>query len=132
MESMKGHCLCGSVRFEYDSTKWAGYCHCESCRRNCASPVTAFFGVKNGHWRWTARTPAKFMASSHATRWFCDRCGTPMAYASTRFPREIHFYAATLENPSEFEPTQHFHHGEHLSWLTIDDDLTRHTTSSLD
>jgi len=129
---MKGHCLCGAVRFEYDSIKWAGYCHCASCRRNCASPVTAFFGVKDGDWRWTGDEPATFSASDHATRWFCEKCGTPMAYASTRFADEIHFYAATLENPELFVPTQHFHHGEHLSWLVIDDDLKRHRAGSLD
>jgi len=127
---MKGHCLCGSVRFEYEAVKWTGYCHCASCRRNCAAPVTAFLGVRSGAWRWTASTPATFRSSSHASRWFCNRCGTPMAYTSTRYPDEIHFYAATLENPEDFEPTQHFHHDEHLQWLTIDDELKRHSATS--
>lgn len=128
---MHGHCLCGAVRYEYDSVKWSGYCHCESCRRNCASPVTAFFGVRDGDWRWTGDKPSSYASSDHATRWFCARCGTPMAYESTQFAHEIHFYAATLDDPEQFKPTQHFHHGEHLSWLKIDDQLKRHRSSSL-
>ena len=88
-------------------------------------------GVKNGDWRWTGNMPASYASTDHATRWFCDRCGTPMAYESTRFENEIHFYAATLENPEDFSPTQHFHHGEHLSWLSIQDDLKRHDASSI-
>jgi hypothetical protein len=122
----KGHCLCGAVRWETGgSQKWAGCCHCESCRRNCAAPVTAFFGVADGRWKWTGDLPATYQASDHATRRFCARCGTPMGYRSTRFPDEVHFYAAGMDDPSQFRPTSHFHHDEALAWLHISDDLRR-------
>jgi hypothetical protein len=53
-----GRCLCGGIRFEYGSENgnaelFAGHCHCESCRRQTASPFTTFVGVANGTWRWT-------------------------------------------------------------------------------
>lgn len=48
-----------------------------------------------------------------------------MAYRSTRYPDETHFYAATLADPMAFEPEQHFHWSEHLPWLPLADELPR-------
>lgn len=127
---MKGHCLCGAVSWETTGAQnWSGYCHCESCRRNCGAPVTAFFGVPNGAWAWTGDAPGVF-ERGHASRYFCGSCGTPMAYASTRWPDEIHFYAAHLDNPQDFKPTQHFHYAERLKWLHLKDDLIKHASSA--
>lgn len=121
-----GRCLCGAVGFEYEGAEnWRGYCHCESCRRQCASPVTAFMGVPNDAWRWTGETPSEFASSPGVTRSFCAACGTPVAYASEDYPDEIHFYAALLDDPENFAPDKHFHWSEHLPWLALTDDLDK-------
>jgi hypothetical protein len=40
-----GRCLCSDVAFEYDGAElFAGHCHCDSCRRQTASPFTTFMG----------------------------------------------------------------------------------------
>lgn len=127
----EGQCLCGATRWSHTGkVNWSGYCHCESCRRNCASPVTAFFGVPNGSWSWIGQKPGEYKHTAHATRYFCTSCGTPMAYASTRWPDEIHFYACALTDPDSFTPNEHFHYSERLSWLHIDDDLKKHNRSA--
>lgn len=87
--------------------------------------MTTFFGVGDGGWSWTGDAPRSYASSDHATRMFCGRCGTPMAYRSKRYPDEIHFYAATLDDPQDFAPERHYHHGEHLPWLPLTDDLPR-------
>lgn len=122
-----GRCLCGDVRFEYSGPEnWRGYCHCESCRRNCSAPVTAYFGVPNGAWRFTGAEPAVYESNPGVRRLFCGRCGTPMAYDADKFPDEIHFYAASLEEPSTYTPDFHVFFGEHLPWFDSDDTLPRH------
>ena len=123
---VRGHCLCGDVRWETDGAQnWAGYCHCESCRRNCAAPVTAFFGVPNGHWRWIGALPAVYPSSPGVERLFCPRCGTPVAYRTEELPDETHFYAAGLDDPRAYRPEIHYHADEALPWLTIADALPR-------
>ncbi len=122
-----GRCLCGAVRFEFDGEpRWSAYCHCESCRRTCSAPVTAFFGVDRGAFRWTGATPAVYASSPGVRRLFCGRCGAPMAYDADRDARNIHLYAATLDDPGAYRPTVHVFAAERLPWFDVADDLPRH------
>ena len=122
----KGRCLCGEITYECSTApNWTAYCHCRSCRLNTASPVTAYFGMANGKWRWTGKVPAIFESRADVCRHFCSNCGTPVAYESDRFPDEIHFYTAALEDDSGFEPRGHVHFGENLSWFDTSDTLKR-------
>lgn len=125
-EAGRGRCFCGAVRFEWRARPlWAGHCHCESCRRNCAAPFTSFFGVADDAWSWTGEAPRLFESSPGVRRWFCGRCGAPMAFAADRFPGETHFYAASMERPEDYRPTFHVHADERLSWVRLADDLPR-------
>lgn len=87
--------------------------------------MTSFLGVADGAWNWTGETPQTYASSDHATRFFCGTCGTPMAYRSTRYPDEIHFYAASLVDPTAFEPERHYHWNERLDWHCVVDDLQK-------
>lgn len=119
-----GHCLCGSVRYLCRSAPlWQAHCHCESCRRATASALTSYFGVADGSWEWTWCMPATYVSSPGVRRFFCATCGTPMGYAADRFPGEMHFFAATLDDPTCYCPTIHVHHAERLPWLHLNDGL---------
>ncbi len=124
--STSGRCLCGEIVFEYEGSElWRGHCHCESCRRQTASPLTTFMGVSNERWRWLAQVPKVYQSSHDVRRYFCANCGSPVAYESDRFPDEIHFYASLLDNHSNFIPDQHYHWEERVSWLCVEDNLPR-------
>lgn len=124
MDGGSGRCLCGAVRFDFNGApNWQAHCHCESCRRNCAAPFTSYLGVSNGRWSWTGAVPSAYVSSPGTQRHFCGRCGTPMAFESQRWPGEIHFYAATLDNPASFRPSLHVNWNEHLPWVRLADGL---------
>ena len=128
----RGRCLCGDVTYEFDGKiNWAGHCHCESCRRNTSSPVTTFFAVNHGCYEFTGTTPQVYESSPGVRRHFCPKCGSPVAYDADKFSHEMHFYIASLEDPSAVEPAFHVFYGEKLPWLDIADNLPRHdrTTS---
>ena len=121
-----GHCLCGACGFAYTGApRFMVHCHCESCRRATASPFTSFIGIPDGHWRWTGAAPADYTSSPGVTRSFCPTCGAQMAYRASKFPGEIHFYAALLDEPAHFVPTMHVHSDEMLPWIHLADDLPR-------
>jgi hypothetical protein len=130
MAPTRGRCLCGAITFEFEGPEtWRAYCHCESCRRNTSSPVTAFLGVPSSAFRFTGAAPTVFNSSPGVRRLFCGRCGSPMAFESERWPDEIHLYAASLEDPEAYRPQGHVHVAERLSWFDVKDDLPRHMQS---
>ncbi|MEL6640467.1 MAG: GFA family protein [Pseudomonadota bacterium] len=115
---LRGHCLCGAVQFTLEGPpNWVGHCHCDSCRRASSSPMTTWIGQPNGRWTLTGRRPTVFESSPGQERGFCPCCGSQIYYRSTRYPGELHFYAALLEDPSEVTPTAQFHLDEKIDWL---------------
>ncbi|MGF1501371.1 MAG: GFA family protein [Paracoccaceae bacterium] len=122
----RGHCLCRTVRFEYRGREaWRAHCHCESCRRQTASPFTTFMGVPDGAWAWTGAVPSVYRSSPGVERFFCPTCGAPVGFRAERFPGEIHFYAALLEDAADFVPRGHLNWNERLPWIHIADDLPK-------
>lgn len=125
-----GHCLCGAVSWEYSGAPtWACFCHCNDCRRNCGSPVTAFIGVKLSGFKWTGETPKFYASSAGVKRHFCGTCGTPMAFEGAHYAGEIHVYAAGLSDPAQFKPEFHVYYAEKLPWLHLHDDLPKYPHS---
>lgn len=126
MTGGSGHCLCGSVSYDYQGApNWQAHCHCASCRGICSAAFTAFFAMSDGKWRWTGAEPATYSHTPGALRSFCATCGAPMAFRGDRWPGEIHFDAANLSDPAAFAPTLHVNYAEHLPWLHLADGLPR-------
>lgn len=126
-QPLTGRCLCGAITYRADAPPlWQMHCHCESCRRATGSAFASFLGLQDGTWAWTRGDPAAYPSSPGTERLFCPRCGTPLAYRSTRFPGETHIHAGTLDHPDRFHPSAHVHMAESQSWADIHDHLPRH------
>jgi len=123
---IQGRCFCGDVKYETNSGMlWAAYCHCEDCRRIASADYVSWFGTLRSELNWTGKR--KFIQSSEkVVRSFCENCGAPMSFETQVFPEESHLYAATLNDPSIYEPQAHVFWSEKLPWLSISDDLPKH------
>lgn len=132
MTVTRGRCLCGEIKYEFDGKpKWVGYCHCDSCRRQTSSPVAAFLGVKVEQFDYLEGTPSSFESSPGVWRYFCPRCGSPMAYTDDkRWPGEVHLFIGTLDDPEKFKPTLHGNCDEQISWFDVHDELPRYGKSA--
>ena len=120
-----GHCLCGQVRFEArGEPRWVSYCHCASCRRHAGSPITCFVNFQRDQVSFEAE-PATYASSPGVTRSHCARCGTPIAYETTRRPGEIDLYLNAFDDPAAFQPQGHAFFEEHIPWFDTRDDLPR-------
>ncbi|NKB77900.1 MAG: GFA family protein [Gammaproteobacteria bacterium] len=124
-ETHRGRCLCKAVSFEIDIPETCVNCHCESCRRQCSSPMTTYIGVLDKNWRWTGEIPKTYRSSPGVERTFCGQCGTPLSFRSERMSGVMHLYVAAMEEPERFRPQLHVAYEEKLSWLTIEDDLPK-------
>lgn len=125
--SVQGHCLCGRAGWEIKGEPGSScYCHCDDCRRNCAAPVVAWLGVAIENFKWLGAAPKTFKSSKAVTRYFCGSCGTPLGLVAEHYPGAIHVYAASLDDPENFEPTFHLNYKSKLPWLELNDDLAKY------
>lgn len=129
MSMRGGQCQCGATRYQFDAGKirWQGLCHCRDCQRATGAPVVGWLGIRDGHWHWVGREPARYASSAGVERGFCRTCGTPLSYASDRWPGETHFLAATLDDPADYAPAFHVYTHFALPWARIDDTLPKHS-----
>lgn len=127
-----GRCLCGKTKWAFDGEiTWSCYCHCDDCRRNCAAPVVAWFGVPIANFRWTGEAPKTLESSKGVFRHFCSDCGSPMGFEADHYPGGMHLYAASLDDPDDFKPEFHVFWSNRLPWLQMEDDLPKYDGSLL-
>ncbi|MAI89156.1 GFA family protein [Ponticaulis sp.] len=120
----KGRCFCGSVQFEVEGAPlWRAVCHCESCRRATSSPLTAFVGFPREAVKWSGGVPAEYQHSERATRLFCPKCGSQLAYVSASRTDQIDLYTASLEDPDAFAPEKSAFEEEALAFTRHLSDL---------
>jgi hypothetical protein len=125
-----GHCLCGAIQYEYDGEPTlVVHCHCESCRRQTASPVATFVIVPKAALRFTRGQPKEFASSPGVYRSFCAECGSPMYYRTERRPDVIDLNLGTMSEPGAITPQCHVHAVEQLPWFEVLDDLPRYPGS---
>ena len=84
-----------------------------------------YVGVDIGQFRYLKGTPSSYQSSPGVQRYFCATCGSPMAYAGSRWPKEVHLCHGTLEDPAQWPPTGHAHIVEQIDWFEVHDDLPR-------
>ena len=120
-----GHCLCGQLTFQTTGKpNWIMYCHCASCRRHTASPVTCFVNYKSNNVTFSGDR-STFASSPGVTRSFCAQCGTPTSYETSKRSDEIDLYLNVFDEPETFTPQKHVYFDEHISWFDVHDNLPR-------
>ena len=94
--------------------------------------MVAWFGVPVETFRWLGEPPKTLESSKGVRRHFCAACGSPMGFEADHYPGGMHLYAASLEDPDDFEPTFHVNYESKLPWLQIDDDLPKYAGTLLE
>jgi hypothetical protein len=121
----RGHCLCGQLRFEASGEpQWVYYCHCASCRRHTASPVTCFVNFKTSNVQFSGERTL-YASYPGVTRSHCAICSTAVSYETTQRGDEIDLYLNAFDNPEAFKPQGHAFFEERIPWFDTRDDLPR-------
>jgi hypothetical protein len=124
---LKGHCLCGAVRYETDGAVTnETVCHCTMCRRAAGSPMVGWFTVPRGSYHVVAGTPARYRSSENVVRTFCVTCGTPLTFESNSHPDETDVTTCSLDDPEQAPPRDHTRTLTRLSWVKLADGLPAH------
>lgn len=54
-----------------------------------------------------------------------------MAFTADHYPGGMHLYAASLDDPADFQPSFHVNHASKLPWLALEDDLPKYDDTLL-
>ena len=141
-----GGCLCSSVRYEAEEEPyWAGYCHCDTCKRAFGSPFGIFVCFRRQAVAFARGTPTFYQSSDFAKRGFCAQCGSPLLmmilegtpagnsesvltkglYPGLKRSETICVSIGSLDRPEDIQPMEHGCTDRLLPWLSIDDELPR-------
>lgn len=120
-----GHCLCGSVAYEYEGPIGpAGYCHCDDCRRRSGSAFGISVMLEAAKLRIVRGYPKSFTkrgdSGAEVVRSFCAECGSALFTTSAKSPLHVYVQAGSLNDPSVVEPAQQSWTRSAVSWAAID------------
>lgn len=124
-----GGCQCGAVRYECDPRPEEIFmfrCHCRDCQRLSGGAYTPVVFMPAGRLRITRGTIQR-----HATegvggqhiRGFCPRCGSRLTGGEGEGSSGIGVTAASLDDPSGFEPQMEIWVSDAQKWDVLKPDI---------
>jgi len=106
-----GGCACGAIRYECSAEPaFSWNCHCRDCQRASGGafcpvlyvPRTALTVTGEGKYY-----DVKAESGNNVSRGFCSQCGSPVFILAELVPHLQGLWAASLDNPSLFQPQVH-------------------------
>jgi len=126
---IKGGCLCGGVRYEYDGELTEiSMCHCSQCRKAQGTAFVAISPIDSAKFHITAGTDLlkEYRAVPNKARVFCANCGSPIYSARDDLPGVKRLRLGTVETPFTCQKAYHIFTDSKASWFEIKDDLPKY------
>ena len=130
MDTSRGSCVCGAVRFEIDAP-FLGfqYCHCSRCRKQSGSAHSANLFVPVAQLRWTeGQGHVRRFELPDAKYWctaFCDRCGSTLPWL-TKTGKAYVVGAGALDDDIESRPGMSIFFASKAPWYVHASELEAH------
>jgi hypothetical protein len=125
--AVTGSCLCGAVTYEVAAPlRFIGNCHCSMCRKSHGATFATWGIVNPENFRWTSGEEfvQAYESSPGRARYFCKRCGSPLASAHSGVVGEI--VVGTVDGDPGARPREHIFVGSKAAWHQITDSLPQH------
>ena len=124
-----GGCACGALRYEVRAApRLSLHCQCRQCQRATGSGHASLLVLSkavvtlSGELRYYDQLADD---GSTVSRGFCPHCGSPVAGRSSGYPELIMLTAASLDDPTRFEPQQVVWSASAQPWDFLDPALPR-------
>jgi len=125
--TIKGSCLCGTIRYEITGLlQMAGHCHCSICRKSHGAAFATWAIIDPEQFRWTAGEACiqRYASSPGRERFFCRQCGSPLAASHDRKISEV--VVGTIDGDPGVRPREHIFTGSKALWHEITDALPQY------
>ncbi len=108
-QNLKGSCLCGKVRFNFEgSLKRFFFCHCSYCQKGTGSAHVANLFSFDGSINWEEKKEVIFYRheDTRHVRSFCKNCGSPLPTEVVE-NNMIKIPAGCLDTDFDMKPNAH-------------------------
>jgi hypothetical protein len=124
MSSATLRCHCGGVEIRAAfPSRFAAHCYCRSCRTTHAAGVVTWIGFLRSQVEIVKGRELlrDYESSPGTTRKFCGRCGTRIAFESSRgrWAEEMHFPLALFVTAVDREPSGNSFEEERPPWAPL-------------
>ena len=130
---LTGGCACGAIRYEVsEAPRFAFHCQCRPCQRATGGGHASAFVVSTNAATVTGAVTYYERTSDSGntvSQGFCATCGSPVVNKNAGHPDSLYFHAATLDDPSLFEPGTVLFHTTAQPWDHVDPSLERWSPS---
>jgi hypothetical protein len=125
-----GGCACGAIRYQTSSEPiFENHCQCRDCQKRSGTghgsyltfPRRADVTITGEPKSWRVKGDS----GNEKIHSFCPTCGTPVYLASAAMPEPIAVHAASLDEPSQFNPQVVTYSIRGHAWDTIDPALPK-------
>ncbi len=103
-----GGCACGAIRYECTAEPvFSWNCHCRDCQRASGSAFCPISYVPKAALTSTGQAiyyEVKAESGNAVSRGFCRECGSPLFILADLVPDLIGLWAASRDDPSQFQP----------------------------
>ena len=118
VDTHKGACLCGAVRFEITGAfEHFFLCHCSRCRKSTGSAHAANLFSNAAQLTWLSgedKVRVYDLPETRFTKAFCSECGG--ALPRVHAPGRLQVPAGCLDTPVPIRPEAHIFHAHRANW----------------
>ena len=119
--------VCAARYSSSSAVHFAGHCQCRDCQHATGAGHSSFFVVEraataiDGAPRYFETTG---QSGNTVQRGFCPTCGSPVFNTNSGYPDNFFFHAATLDDPTLFEPSRVVYRDSGQPWDHVDPALS--------
>src|SRR5215470_15988622 len=116
-----GGCACGAIRYEC-AAQPAFSCHCRDCQRASGSAFCPVLYVPKAALTIIGKSTyydVKAESGNLVSRGFCPECGSPVFIQAELVPSLQGLWAASLDDPSQFQPSVQVWSGSAQPWDSL-------------
>lgn len=128
--AVTGRCYCGAVTLTAPEPATVAACHCADCRRVTGAPFTVWAGFAPDAVRFMPSAGPEITVTPGVRRWFCRRCGSPLAAVFDYLPGKVWVPLGILDQADRMPPASHSWWDRRMPWLHLSDDATKLPGSS--
>lgn len=123
-----GSCLCGAVQYELlNDIDEVIQCHCQKCRKATGTAFATNTPIHKENFKLIqgAAHLKSFASSTHARRYFCGECGSPVYSVKDTAPEIYRIRIGLIDEDIPHRTVKHAFVGSKANWDQILDDAAQ-------